>query len=652
VLLVPAGLTSQANMRMGMKPKAGSSEERLGKRKAASRQSQDTPQSQKPLERPLTAGTAQTQTIWGLTPSLAGQQGVRDAVEGRSASLKDLCPEDKRRIANLIQELARVSEEKDETVERLRVEQQTFEKKIQQLEGQNQLIIQERENILLHSLVVLFLNSSSRLQQQYRECQELLALYQQYLSQQQEKLHRSLSQLSHSQSHQQASCPASLPRSSPQVRSLFLFGCSSQATSQTGGVQTCQPSGRNRRRRDMPAPVVHACLQFYGRHNSGAAALHSSHKDDEAGKQCSCSVSDALCLPFSSRGQEGSGSAEEPPGQAWGPQTGGSMPRPGRPVRDQNCTDGAPRGLGLTEPRLGPCSHRCRVEKEVGGQERALDRHATGPGESPWDRRRQKLLLQKMELEVEREKLQILLAQQEEKLLLQHRQLQQSRLDYRRFQDAAVAELEDTISGALLTQTGEQGCATDTASTERPRQTPPEAVLLPGALLAEEQGRAPPAVQKVNDAVQAGRSRLWEEQPAAPAKDGLGRSRGAPALSRRDASTSPGLDHSKAAPMPTALFPAQPNPWTEQTTSGRRTNRGVQSIDSSLIELLGALSPVSKPGQLRHAVQQRPHTTPQVRPYLLSPRPPLSPWDLSPAPVAHDEELQESQILEEIFFIC
>ncbi|XP_015219104.2 protein hinderin isoform X2 [Lepisosteus oculatus] len=621
IVFVP-GLTSQANMRMGVKPKAGSSEERLGKRQAASRQSQDTPQSQKPLDRPLAAGTVQMQTLWGLTPSLAGQQGACDAAEGRSASLKDLCPEDKRRIANLIQELARVSEEKDETVERLRVEQQTFEKKIQQLEGQNQLIIQERES----------------LQQQYRECQELLALYQQYLSQQQEKLHRSLSQLSHSQSHQQASCPVSLPRPSPQPP------CDERRTPPAPGV-ALDGSYLGLR----PPGWGAACRGVEGASTLGASSVADQHRSSTSGRQ-----GDALYLPFSSRGQEGGGPAEEPPGQAWGPQTGGSVPRPGRPAQDQNCTDGAPRGSGSAEPRLGPCSHRCRVEKEEGGQERALDRRATGPGESPWDRRRQKLLLQKMELEVEREKLQILLAQQEEKLLGQHRQLQQSRLDYRRFQDAAVAELEDTISGALLTQTGEQGCATDTSSTERPRQTPPEAVLLPGALLAEQQGRAPPAVEKVNGAggAQAGRSRSWEEQPAAPAKDGLGRSRGAPALSRRDASTSPGLDHRKTAPMPTALFPAQPIPWTEQTTSGRRTNREVQSIDSSLIELLGALSPVSKPGQLRHSVQRRPHATPQVRPYLLSPRPPLSPWDLSPAPVAHDEELQESQILEEIFFIC
>ncbi|KAM4588702.1 protein hinderin [Odontesthes bonariensis] len=60
-------------------------------------------------------------------------------------SLKDLCPEDKRRIANLIEELARVSEEKEESVQRLKDEHGTFERKIQQLEQQNLIIAQERE---------------------------------------------------------------------------------------------------------------------------------------------------------------------------------------------------------------------------------------------------------------------------------------------------------------------------------------------------------------------------------------------------------------------------------------------------------------------------------------------------------------------------
>lgn len=46
------------------------------------------------------------------------------------------------------------------------------------------------------------------------------------------------------------------------------------------------------------------------------------------------------------------------------------------------------------------------------------------------DDRRQQLMLQKMELEIEKERLQHLLAQQETKLLLKQQQLHQSRLDY------------------------------------------------------------------------------------------------------------------------------------------------------------------------------------------------------------------------------
>ncbi|XP_028630707.1 protein hinderin-like [Grammomys surdaster] len=73
----------------------------------------------------------------------------------KSASLKDLCLEDKRRIANLIKELARVSEEKEVTEERLKTEQESFEKKIRQLEEQNELIIKEREDILLKVSFIL-----------------------------------------------------------------------------------------------------------------------------------------------------------------------------------------------------------------------------------------------------------------------------------------------------------------------------------------------------------------------------------------------------------------------------------------------------------------------------------------------------------------
>ena len=53
-------------------------------------------------------------------------------------------------------------------------------------------------------------------------------------------------------------------------------------------------------------------------------------------------------------------------------------------------------------------------------------------GGEDWEEKRHLLLLQKLQLEVEREKLQARLAQQEERLLRQNQQLRQSRLDYSR----------------------------------------------------------------------------------------------------------------------------------------------------------------------------------------------------------------------------
>ncbi|XP_061730715.1 protein hinderin isoform X2 [Nerophis ophidion] len=73
------------------------------------------------------------------------------------ACLKDLCPEDKRRIANLVEELARVSEEKDESVQRLQDEHNTFEHKIQQLEQQNLFIAHERESFPLPPWLLVLL---------------------------------------------------------------------------------------------------------------------------------------------------------------------------------------------------------------------------------------------------------------------------------------------------------------------------------------------------------------------------------------------------------------------------------------------------------------------------------------------------------------
>ncbi|XP_022095207.1 uncharacterized protein LOC110981705 isoform X2 [Acanthaster planci] len=91
-------------------------------------------------------------------------------------SLKDLKPEDKKRIANLIRELAKAGEEKEVIVQQLSVERRSYEDKVNKLHEQMAAIIQERELT----------------QKQYLECQKLLAEYQSQLASEQEKLALSL----------------------------------------------------------------------------------------------------------------------------------------------------------------------------------------------------------------------------------------------------------------------------------------------------------------------------------------------------------------------------------------------------------------------------------------------------------------------------
>ncbi|KFQ66702.1 Uncharacterized protein KIAA1328, partial [Pelecanus crispus] len=85
----------------------------------------------------------------------------------------------------------------------------------------------------------------------------------------------------------------------------------------------------------------------------------------------------------------------------------------------------------------GPVHKTCDYSRcsGVSGLNDSVD---SGPKETEqakrlYEERRQKLLLQKMELEIEKERLQHLLAKQEAKLLLKQQQLHQSRMDYNRF---------------------------------------------------------------------------------------------------------------------------------------------------------------------------------------------------------------------------
>ncbi|XP_061688039.1 protein hinderin isoform X2 [Syngnathoides biaculeatus] len=267
-------------------------------------------------------------------------------------SLKDLCPEDKRRIGNLIEELARVSEEKEESVKRLKDEHDNLENKIQKLEQENLVIAHERES----------------LQQQYRECQELLGLYQQYLTQQQIKLNQSIAELSQAQAdYKVLSSDETMIKSTSQANGLLFDG----SYLSLAASQTHQPQGHRRssgRRGDSQAHYQG------GFHNVGDGTQLDRLNGHSFEKSCE-----------KTSNQSNYGGTE--------------LATENKEVE--------------TIPQLG-CGD--------------------------WEEKRHQLLLQKMQLEMEREKLQTRLADQEERLSRQNQQLSQSHLDCIRFQEACQSK--------------------------------------------------------------------------------------------------------------------------------------------------------------------------------------------------------------------
>ncbi|NXA72480.1 K1328 protein, partial [Thryothorus ludovicianus] len=363
------------------------------------------------------------------TGGVTGHQGTNEGGM-KSASLKDLCPEDKRRIANLIKELARVSEEKEVTEERLKAEQESFEKKIRQLEEQNELIIKEREDIL----------------QQYRECQELLSLYQKYLAEQQEKLSHSLSELSAAKEKEQK---VSSKKSLCQQPSLGLESCYL-------GIEGPWTLKNSRALRGgSPAHVVlsQPCRNNHdyrtGMHYNHQECLKEYPMENDLHRKCNNVIS-----PGKQRSPHHVKQAQEMDQRANEFQT----------TCPQQVSHGcAWRHVGSSGSVEESCYVSQVLRKHSGTVHKTCDHsrrrgsglnHSTdsAPKETElakrlYEERRQKLLLQKMELEIEKERLQHLLTKQEAKLLLKQQQLHQSCMDYNRIgghvpgsEDVPIAE--------------------------------------------------------------------------------------------------------------------------------------------------------------------------------------------------------------------
>uniref|UniRef100_A0A3P9QB87 Zgc:162344 n=1 Tax=Poecilia reticulata TaxID=8081 RepID=A0A3P9QB87_POERE len=301
-------------------------------------------------------------------------------------SLKDLCFEDKRRIANLIEELARVSEEKEESVQRLKNEQGNFECKIQDLEQQNLMIAKERESLQL----------------QYKECQELLGLYQQYLSEQQAKLNQSIAHLTHPATLTKVLGSEETPSRLSTSRANGSFSDSSYIGLATAEAQQASlyrsPNVRRGAAETLRNLASLSCDREFSP-NNGATKQHTSQK-----RGCR---QPRIC--YTCEHCQGS-------------------------CHDTGC--GTQHRRGESSCCLVNCHHDSFTAREhqrlpsrniiTAEAKEALTRPLLG--HEDWEEKRHQLLLQKMQLELEREKLQARLAEQEERFSRQTEQLRQSRL--------------------------------------------------------------------------------------------------------------------------------------------------------------------------------------------------------------------------------
>ncbi|KAM7422143.1 hypothetical protein PAMA_010287 [Pampus argenteus] len=460
--------------------------------------------------------------------------------------LKDLCPEDKRRIANLIEELARVSEEKEESVQRRKDEQEHFECKIQQLEQQNLIIAQERGS----------------LQQQYRECQELLGLYKQYLSQQQAKLNQSISQLIQAPAHSQVLSSEEAP---------------SRTTSRANG------------------PLFDGSYLSLGNTWTQQPQVHRSSDGRRGAVQ---TVSSNSCLPDSEFNPADS-QINQHRIQKRECRESHSESRHSCELYQGSCQDS---GYGIQKQRS---DHEYKRLQNGNGMISEAKEALTSPllGHENWEEKRHQLLLQKMQLEMERERLQARLAEQEERLNRQNQQLHQSRLDYKRLQEATQSELSSSN-----TKNGNQS--------DGPSQQD-----LPSSVYGDAE--VPLAQQSLHEKC---------SPPVPASQDNIIHTCEGSERSRKDMATSPAKS-SASMKKPTLV------PVTQKSPEAR--------LDFSVCELLDIFSPVSAPQQCKPSTR-RPRTS-QHTPKSVC-RPLLTPAGSYPPSTQLD--LEESQILEDIFFIC
>ncbi|KAF6302923.1 hypothetical protein mRhiFer1_007314 [Rhinolophus ferrumequinum] len=567
----------------------------------------------------VTAASVSVESMKGAGDSVNEQNFCQGGI--KSASLKDLCLEDKRRIANLIKELARVSEEKEVTEERLKAEQESFEKKIRQLEEQNELIIKEREDILFETL-----------QLQYRECQELLSLYQKYLSEQQEKLTISLSELGAARMQEQQ---ASNRKSTLQSSSMELDG----SYLSVAKPQTCYQAKQRPKSANQDS-ASESLVKF--RNNSlKPAAFHYPKKDVDK------VPSETRTYHYGSPGKKRVAAVptETAPPEELKMRVGQQLtPPPSSLCGCHKLSENADHVHVVRHPTdVGPPHSKTHPEscRYCGLSWASLMRGqgALQPSETDFkkqlsDDRRQQLMLQKMELEIEKERLQHLLAQQETKLLLKQQQLHQSRLDYDWLRTQAIFKSREMVADKEFTKPRELNLDMNGSDTG------------PSLLKSKCDGwllGTSSSIKKYQESSNSGENKrekktvgfqshreddaLWTCQK----KDTDESQRGTMTGVRKDASTSPITTGSQKELASTATLSFQHD-----------TSR----YETSLLDLVQSLSPKSAPKP-----QPYPPREAGTWNHSTSRRSPLRSTRNKTGACRTPEDLEENQILEDIFFI-
>ncbi|KAM4879274.1 protein hinderin-like [Sylvia borin] len=473
---------------------------------------------------------------------------------------------------------------------------------------------------------VAALDSECRVQQQYRECQELLSLYQKYLAEQQEKLSHSLSELSAAkEKEQKVSSKKSLcQQPSLGVDSSYLG---------IGEPWTLHKNSRGPKG-GSPARVVlsQPSRNNHEMHYSHQECLKEYQMENDLHRKCNNVIS-----PIKQRnpqhveqGQEMDQKASEfqstcpeqvSHGCAWKHVgSSGNM--------EESCyISQVLRKHSGTVHKTCDRSRPCRRS----GLNHSMD---SGPKETElakilYEERRQKLLLQKMELEIEKERLQHLLTKQEAKLLLKQQQLHQSRVNYNRIrgsEDVPIAEaprelalmMNDSSMRLSVPLLKREDCLLRTPAVNKNSTKP-------GSSRVSSSGKKMAGFgANVDD----------EESPLMQTKrEGTKSGKGIASGSRKDAAVSPGLMGSSKVLATTAVSPIQHDP---------------SRCEASLLDLVEAMNPVSGVGHLcREPCDKNKMHMPCCASRGLS-----SSWCQTPcSPRSRADELEESRLLEEIFFI-